>query len=189
MLIFRTSAHSRQDFVDLASVSFTSYLGDLLSITEISMTGDSSGSSLVSGGTSILDTYRVYFNRQSYQVSTVVMSFFGFLMVWMLALSVFACLYRFTCEKHLDPAGFKARTEVKTIKTHQEKEDEEFMEEVIRKEQEGGANKSDSSAIIVGEVMTPIIKGFKARDKNQKLYDAENVSEAKLIASHNISDG
>jgi hypothetical protein len=98
----------------------------------------------VSGGTSILDTYQVYFNRQSYRVSSIVMSFFGFLVLWMLALSVFACLYRFTCEKRLDPAGYKARTEVTSIKTHREKEDEEFMEEVIRKEQEGGADKSNS---------------------------------------------
>ena len=96
------------------------------------------------GGTSILDTYQVYFNRQSYRVSSIVISFFGFLLLWMLALSVSACLYRFTCERRLDPAGYKARTEVTGIKSHREKEDEEFMEEVIRKELDGGADKNSS---------------------------------------------
>jgi hypothetical protein len=63
------------------------------------------------------------------------------------------------------------------------------MEEVMRKEQEGGAEKSES-CVIEGEVVIPRIKGFKARDKKQKMYDAENVSEVKLIAkSHNKSEG
>jgi hypothetical protein len=37
--------------------------------------------------------------------------------------------------------------------------------------------------------MTPRIKGFKARDKKQKMYDADNVTEAKLITSHNMGEG
>jgi hypothetical protein len=153
----------------LASLSFTHYLGDLLSISELSLTGKADSGIGGLEGTSILDTYQVYFNRQSYRVSTIVLSFFGFLLLWMFSLSLFACLYRHTCEKRLDPAGYKARTEVTDVKSHREREDAEFMEEVMRKEQEGGGEKSESR-VIEGEVVTtPRIKGFKARDKKQKI--------------------
>jgi hypothetical protein len=58
----------------------------------------------------------------------------GFLLVWTLSLCLSACLYRWLCEARLDPEGHRARTETEQIRHHQEIEDQEYMEEVLRLE-------------------------------------------------------
>jgi hypothetical protein len=64
----------------------------------------------------------------------------------MTVVSFFACIYRRFLEHRLDPEGFKARAEVHSVRKHHEREDEEFMEEVIKREHEGSNLNGDSSS-------------------------------------------
>jgi hypothetical protein len=69
-------------------------------------------------------------------VTVIVLGFVGFILLWTLSICIFGCLYRYLYERRLDPEGYRARTETQGIRRHQEKEDEEFMEEVLRREQD-----------------------------------------------------
>ncbi len=75
------------------------------------------------GEKSIIDTYRVYFNHQSYQVSIIVLAFSGFLIAWMLFISILALIYRHLFEKHFDLEAYQAKQELKEVRLKKEEED------------------------------------------------------------------
>jgi hypothetical protein len=75
------------------------------------------------GEKSIIDTYRVYFNHQSYQVSIIVLAFNGSLIAWMLFISILALIYRNFFEKHFDLEAYQAKQELKEVRLKKEEED------------------------------------------------------------------
>jgi Na+/melibiose symporter-like transporter len=82
----------------------------------------------------LLDTYSVYFNKESKEVSLIIVWFGGSIFGGMITICLFACCYRHLLERFIYPLDYKARK--KALRRRKEREEEEQREEEELKEQE-----------------------------------------------------
>ena len=156
MIIFQSSAPNQDSFEQLASLTFKYYLSDYtLDIQEIvgdnsstTVTNSSSSSQNDTGTTttpttSIIDTYSVYFNAQSFQVSIIVVSYVLALFGWMILICISSCLYRFALERFIAPDEYEARIHSNKINKLRREEDEEIVEEMEKEEASSAASKTE----------------------------------------------
>ena len=93
-------------------------------------TASNSSSSTSSSSSSIVGTYALYFNEQSYLTSIIVVCFISALFGWMVVVFISSCVYRHALERFLAPEDYNARKYSSKIKHLKFKEEEELMEKM-----------------------------------------------------------
>lgn len=124
-MIVRSNTTSLSDFTDLARFKLKFSLGDF---------NTTKSSNDASTKASLLDTYSVYFNAQSYQVTVAVLGFIGAIGIWMFVVSVIGCMYRHAFEERVDPEARRARQELREVRKLMDEEDEEIRKKIHSKD-------------------------------------------------------
>eukprot|EP00347_Sterkiella_histriomuscorum_P002240 403368934 len=211
LIIVKSSSKTQDQFMDFAQFGFKVYVDSYVESMDRSKTyingssnssssSDSTTTSTTSTSTSIFDTYSVYFNRQSYRVTVIVIVYFVVVFGWMLFLLAVSCIYRHYLEKRWYPLDYRLRQDAKRVRSLKQEEDEKMLKEMQKEEHlvDGNHNtttKPDPEDKYLNDVshsnpdidkidFTPFDQNQEAKSSRSNIKNKKQTSNIKLIDIH-----